>query len=80
MNIDLLTQFFGWCSLIGLVLLIVTTTLLTTFIESLAGWHSRLFGASKADVKDSYFNYLGNLKLLLIVLFWIPYLALSLIG
>lgn len=75
-----LTSFFGWCSLINLALLTLTTLLLLLFKGPIAELHGRLFGLDSRTLPSAYFIFLGNYKLAILVFNLTPYLALKLMG
>jgi len=80
MTLEILTSFFGWMSVLNIALLIVSAVL----ILALKGWaetlHSRMFGLEEADIRQIYFRWLGNYKLLTFVFCIIPYLSLRLVA
>jgi len=73
-------SFLGWCTLINFVLLAVSTIVLVGWNRSIARIHARMFQLESADVYKSYFNYLANFKILVIVFNLVPYLALRFMG
>lgn len=76
MNIETIREFIGWCLVINVSLMLLSTVLLVL----LRGWvskiHSKMFGLDEASVRKAYFRYLANYKIALIILNLVPYIAL----
>lgn len=69
--------FFGWASLINIVLLMVVVLALLLFRCPMAKLHGKLFGVREAELPALYFQYLANYKLLVIIFNIVPYIALK---
>ncbi len=80
MSIELLREFLGWCTVINVLILAVSTVSLTLFKEKIAAIHSNVFGVSVSDVKNHYFLYLAHYKIVVIVFNLAPYLALAVVN
>ena len=76
-TIETFTTFLGWCSVINIGILLFTTLLLLPMNEWVANIHGRLFGIKRTDVQLSYFNYLANYKIVVLVFNLAPYIALK---
>ena len=72
-----LTQFFGWASVISIAVLCVMFMMLTVFKQGILEIHSQLFDLSEADLNLIYLKYFAQYKLLMFILFIVPYLALK---
>ena len=79
-TIDLLTTFFGWCSIISSGILLFSTILLIVLKQPVKKIHSKLFDIDQEALPMSYFQYLGNLKIAIIVFNITPYIALKLLA
>ena len=75
-SLTTLTTFLGWCSVISIGILLYSTIMLTLFRRFAKSLHQKWFGVKKADLDLIYFNFLGYLKLAIIMLNIVPYLAL----
>ena len=75
-----LTEFFGWCTVINVVLLAFSTLMLVANRKFVLKTHSKMFGISEAELSKTYFNYLAIYKVAVIVFNLVPYLALKIIG
>jgi hypothetical protein len=79
MNIIELTTFFGWCSVINVSILLLTTVTLTLGREWIINIHHQMAGVKKAALPALYFQYLGQYKIFVIIFNIVPYLALRII-
>ena len=76
MTFDSLATFLGWCSLINMAVLLLSTLALITFRQPVTSLHSKLFGLNEQDLGRAYFQYLAQYKIVIIVFNLTPYLAL----
>lgn len=77
-SIEFVTSFLGWCSVINIGVLILSSALLITFKQTISNIHSKLFGLDKEILPLAYFQYLGNYKIAIFILNIVPYTALKL--
>lgn len=80
LEIQMLTSFFGWCTVINLGLLLFSTFTLLVFNLQVKAVHSRLMAIESAGLNALYFNFLGNYKVLILVLNLVPYCALKILA
>ena len=80
MTLATLTEFLGWCTLLGFVLLFVATLMLIGLREWITGMHQSLFAVSPEQLRLLYMQYLANFKLAWLFLCVIPWLSLQLLG
>ena len=76
-DINTLTEFLGWCSVINISVLFLSTIALAVARKPVSGIHSKIFGVSESDLPLTYMQYLGNYKIAIIVLNIVPYIALK---
>ena len=79
LTINELISFLGWCSVINLSLLVLSSLFIFVFKDFVTGFHSRISGIDKQDLVSMYFQYLGNYKIVIIVLNLVPYIALKIV-
>jgi len=79
MNIDLLTKFFMWCTLINGSLLICWSTMCLFFPDLVYRLQSRWFPISREQYDLAMYAFLGLFKVMFLVFNLTPYLALLLI-
>jgi hypothetical protein len=77
-NIEFITSFLGWCSVINIGILLFSTVVIVLFKETISKIHASIFGINREQIADYYFQYLGNYKIAVIILNIVPYLALRL--
>lgn len=78
-SIEQLTAFFGWCTVINIGLLLFSTLMISLVRDFAINMHSKIFNLDPETLPAMYFDYLGRLKLLMIVFNLVPYLALRII-
>jgi len=76
MNIESLTTFLGWCTLINYGLLIIATVVLVVFGRAITRIHSKLFRLESEHLASEYFRYLANFKIVVIVFNLVPWVVL----
>ncbi len=80
MTLETLTTFIGWCLVVNLAFYIVTAAALITFKGLVGTVSSRFFGVDHQTAMTESFAFLGRHKLLVIVFFLAPYVALKLMA
>ncbi len=79
MNIDTLTTFFMWCTIIGGGVLIFSSILCMLLKNVIGRMHGKMFGMSPDTVKAAIYGYLGLFKILWLIFNVVPYVALLII-
>ncbi len=79
-NVETLVAFFGWCTVINVVLLSLAALMLTVMKDFVSGIHSKMTGLSQSELSVVYIQYLGNYKIAIIMLNLVPYIALKFIS
>lgn len=79
-SIEVLTTFFGWCSVINVGVLVFTTVVLMLMKDAISSIHAKLFGVNQENLPLIYFEYLGHYKIAILVFNLVPYLALKLMA
>ncbi len=80
MTIAELTEFLGWATVINLSVFILTVLGVTFLRGTIVQMHKKLFGLSEEDLARAYFQYMGQFKIVVVVFFLVPYLALKLMA
>lgn len=80
MDIAFLISFLGWCTLINVGLLLVSSVLLFLFKGYISQIHSRMTGVEPEKLMTLYFQYLAHYKILIIVFNLVPYVSLKIMG
>ncbi|WP_413230619.1 DUF6868 family protein [Halobacteriovorax sp. RT-2-2] len=79
MNFETFTSFLGYCSIINMSFLLLSTFMILVLKKQVIEIHSSMFGIKEKKLPKMYFKYLANFKLLVIVFNITPYLVLKFI-
>ncbi len=79
-SIETLRQFFGWCAVINIGVLLLSTIMITLFRGTAMKLHVRLFGLREEEMPREYFRYLARYKIATLILAVVPYLALRMMA
>ncbi len=80
MDIEMLTEFLGWCSVFNMIILTLASLVLFTGLERIMKIHRQFLDLSDAELKVQYFRYLATYKLLILIFNIVPYVALRIIA
>jgi len=80
MNIQKLTAFFMWCTIINLCLLVLALMISIIGLDLVTSFHADLFQISREAVNVVYYSFLGLYKIFWLVFNVVPYIALLIIG
>ena len=76
MTIETLRQFFGWCTVINLLVFSLSAIGLVTMKRFASEFHAKIFDLEASAIRRMYFHYLALYKILLLAFNLVPYLAL----
>ena len=79
-TIELLTEFFGWVSIINIAVLFISGILVIVMRGPISKIHSKIFGLDQQDLGRAYFQYLAQYKIAMIILSIAPYFALKIMA
>lgn len=79
MDINNLITFFGWMTLINIIILFLSFIILVVMKKSILNIHAKLFNIKKEKLNEIYLKFLSNYKILIIFFNLVPYIALKLI-
>ncbi len=79
-NLEILREFFGWCTIINVAILLLSTLLIIALRSKVASLHGSLFSLDEKDLSRAYFQYLAQFKIAVIVLNIVPYVALRIMA
>lgn len=80
MNLEQITHFLGWCAIINICILAISTLFLVAATGPIANLQAKLFGISTEQSKISAYNYLANYKIAVLAFNITPYLALRMVA
>lgn len=78
MTVETLATFLGWALVVNLVFYTLTAFALMAFRGLVGNMSARLFGVNRQVAIDESFAYVARFKLLVIVFFLAPWVALKL--
>ncbi len=79
-SIETIREFLGWCSVINIGMLLVSTIMLTIMRSWVIKIHASTTGVSEVELPRIYIEFLGNYKILIIILNVVPYIALRIMA
>lgn len=80
MSITQVKTFLGWCTVINIMLLLLSTTLTILLRRFIHQFHGKLFSLTPAAINNTIYAFLGAYKLLILVFNLVPYIALLLVA
>jgi len=80
MTIESLTEFFGWASIINIVILMISSIAVLVGRKFFWKFHSKFFGLNEQDLDRAYFQYLAQFKIVTIIFSIAPYIALKIMA
>ena len=78
-TIETIMEFLGWCSIINIGFLILSAIFLLIFNNIVLKIHTKMINLDKVYLQQSYFKYLAQYKILIIIFNIVPYFALKII-
>lgn len=79
LDIETVTEFLGWCAIINIGILTISSLFVIILNTFAVKMHSKLFQVDKPFLDQEYFKYLAHFKILLIIFNIVPYFALKII-
>lgn len=79
MNIQKLTAFFLWCTIINGCLLVLVLIISIIGLDMVTSFHSDLFQVPREVINVIYYSFLGLYKMVWLVFNVVPYVALLII-
>jgi len=74
--IELLREILGWCSVVNIAMLFLSSILLTVMRGWIIKIHAKMSGVSEADLPSIYLQFLGSYKIFILMFNLVPYIAL----
>ena len=79
MSIQTITQFFMWCTIINVIIFLVSVFVIMVASDLAFRVHSKMFKISREAFNVALYSFLGLYKIGLIMLNIVPYVALLVI-
>ncbi len=80
MTIETIRTFFGWCTVINIGLLIFSSIFLIAMRGTASRIHGKMFNLDEKYLSQTYFQWLAQYKIAIIVFNIVPYFALRIVG
>ena len=80
MDIQKLTSFFMWCTIINGALLVLSVAIFVLVPDLVYPTHNKLFPVSREAFDVAIYSFLGLFKIVWLVFNAVPYVALLIIG
>ncbi len=80
MNLDQLTEFFKWMTIINVILFLVNTVLIILLRKVLCRLYGKLFGLSEDHASIIMFAWLGLFRIIILAFNIVPFVAFSIIS
>lgn len=79
-DLNELTTFFGWCTVINLGFYLFSAFFIIVFKSFTINLHSKMVGVEASELPNMYFKFLGNYKIGIILFNLSPYITLKLMS
>ena len=79
-SIQTLATFFGWCTVINIVIIVIIFIFFGVLHEFFGRVVSSMFGVSEAAAKETLLRALMHYRVLFVVLNLVPYIALKIMA
>ena len=79
-SIETIREFLGWCSVVNIGMLVISTVMLTIMRNWVVKLHASTTGVSETELPRIYLEFLGNYKILIIMFNVVPYIALRIMA
>ena len=79
-SLETITEFLAWCTAINFGILLLAAFILTVMRSWIVQVHARIFRLNEEDLLRAYFRYLANYQTAIIMLNFVPWVALKIIA
>ena len=80
MDIQTLTTFFMWCTILNGALLVISALMCLVAMDWVYNMHNKWFKISRETFNVAMYSFLGFLKIVFLIFNVVPYVALLIIG
>ena len=80
MTAETIRTFLGWCSVINIGLLMLSSIFIIVIRETISRIHGKMFNLDEKYLSQAYFQFLAQYKIAIIVFNIVPYFALKTMG
>ena len=79
-TIEVIKEFFGWCSIINISILTISALFIIIGRQMALNYHKKLFNLNNEYLERAYFQYLAQYKIITIIFNIVPYFALTIMS
>jgi len=79
-SIETIREFLGWCSVINIGLLLLSSIMIVLMRSWVVNIHAKMTGINEEELPILYFQVLGNYKMLIILFNLVPYIVLRIMS
>ena len=79
-TLESLREFFGWCAVLNICVLLFSTIMVIALRETVSRIHGTMFNLDEPSLLKGYFQYLAQYKIAMIVFSIVPYFALRIMS
>ncbi len=80
MTIETIRTFLGWCTVINIGLLMLSSIFVIAIRGTASRIHGKMFNLDEKYLSQAYFQFLAQYKIAIIVFTVVPYFALKVMG
>jgi hypothetical protein len=80
MDIDSITAFFMWCTILNVVMLLLSSLICLCARDWVCGIHCKLFSISPETFNVAVYTFILLYKTFIIMFNFVPYIALLIVG
>jgi len=80
MDIETLTRFFMWCTIMNGAMLVLSTTMLMLAPGLVYRIHGKWFAISREAFNVAIYSFIGLFKIIFLIFNVVPYVALLIVG
>lgn len=80
MNVEQITEFLGWVTVINMVFLIFSFLMVIALRGKVIAIHSKLLKLDETELNKGYFQFLAQYKIVILAFNLVPYIALKIIN
>ena len=80
MTIETIREFLGWCAVINIGFLMLSSIFVIAMRGAASRIHGKMFNLDEKYLSQAYFQFLAQCKIAIIVFNVVPYFALRIVG
>jgi len=77
MKLELLKDFFMWCTIVNLIMFMISIILIVLIKNFASNMHAKWYGIKAEKVKTAWYSVMAFYKIMIIIFNFVPYLVLE---